>query len=158
MTLQLAVTPKRSRQAMGKAAMRKGKVAEAEIKTHLYEQLGLVAQYNRTQQAAYGGGDLVVYKEDNPQGTLGLHRYLIEVKHQALALPDQWWKQAINATCVDYPCPLLFWKRTRQPWKVRCGLHILLPIHSFAEHYMDVSLECFWFLAREGKLQAPSFT
>lgn len=134
--------------------MRKGKRAEQFIRDQLLEQLGIKASYTRTEQATLGGWDLTVHSVDNPQGCLGLDRYAIEVKHQRIAYPDQWWQEAISNITTLYPAPLLFWKQTFKYWTVRLGLNVFMPIQSYKSHYLDVSLETFFFMVREGQLMA----
>lgn len=97
---------------MGKMARDKGARGEREVKdlyNALFERIGynVAMQRNSSGQADGGGYDLV-----------GLQYLAIEVKWQETNYSKAWWSQCI-AQCKEGQIPVLWYRRSRMPWRIR---------------------------------------
>lgn len=104
---------------MGKSQRTKGASSERELAHLLQNELGIVFERNLHQYQEAGGFDLAP-KEGQPQ--VG---YLIEVKRREEERLDQWWREACDHA-QGKPC-MVFYRRSRQPWRVLVDLHDLAP-------------------------------
>jgi hypothetical protein len=122
---------------MGAAQRRKGATAEREVATLLADRLGSEVVRN-LEQTRGGGHDL-----------LGVDPFAIEVKRcETLALPS-WWRQACDQ-CPDDQVPALFYRQSRQPWRVILPLRYMLDTSDAGlDATFQVSIDGFCLIARE---------
>lgn len=121
-------------------ARNKGKVAEREVRDILqpivdsvFNQRGYVPpQLKRNlMQAAGGGHDLV-----------GIPGVAIEVKRQETLHVGMWWQQALEQAAKENAVPVLIYRKSWTPWKVRMNAKLhsgKVPIDVVA----DLELEKF---------------
>ena len=111
----------------------------------LVNKFGLPLVISRNlDQVRDGGADI-----------MSLPPFAIEVKrHETLQL-NPWWKQTLSQRTPTHPIPVLAWRKTRQPWRIR-----MLSIHICEEELsgpgyltVDISLEHFIYIVR--KLYSP---
>jgi len=97
---------------MGASQRRKGATAERELAHLLSDALGLDCARN-LEQTRSGGFDL-----------LGVDPWALEVKrHETLQL-NAWWRQACLQ--AERMIPALAYRKSRQPWRFRVPLPVLL--------------------------------
>ena len=122
---------------MGAAQRRKGATAEREVANLLADQLGGDVVRN-LEQTRNGGHDL-----------LGVDPFAIEVKRcETLAIP-QWWRQACEQ-CPEGQVPALFYRQSRQPWRVILPLRYMLDTSDAGlDETCQVTIDGFCLIARE---------
>lgn len=104
---------------MGKSQRTKGASGERELATLLQAELGIKFERNLRQYQTPGELDLQPVPEGPQVG------YAIEVKRREEEALAQWWAEAHEK---DHGKPvLLFYRRSRQPWKALVDLHVLAP-------------------------------
>lgn len=119
----------------------KGKRGEREIVKLLDEVLervygeGKPLIQRNTLQSHQGGYDII-----------GIDWLAIEVKFQEKDFDKKWWEQCVRQAGESQQ-PTLFFRRTRQPWKVmiQITLHKPVPVVMNIEdwlEYFEWSLEC----------------
>ena len=90
---------------MSALSRRKGARAELELFRLLSDELGFVVRRN-VDQARAGGAD-----------GIEIPGWAVEVKRrEALAVPS-WWRQACRQAHFDARMPVLFFRRSKEPWK-----------------------------------------
>ena len=106
---------------MSEASRRKGAAAERELCQLLSDELGVSIRRN-VDQARSGGADC-----------LELPGFAIEVKrHEKLSRPT-WWAQAVRQAERARAEPILFYRRSREPWRAM--------LHRYQADPVDVPLE-----------------
>lgn len=89
----------------GRRSRNKGAVAERELLKLLGDELGCLLQRNLTQTRG-GGADC-----------LQLHGFAIEVKRQERLARPSWWAQAVEQADKAGGEPIVFYRRSREPWR-----------------------------------------
>lgn len=89
---------------MSAASRRKGSSAERELLSLLGNELGVLLQRN-LQQTRSGGADCV-----------DLKGFSIEIKRQESLSRPKWWRQACAQAEALGAEPILFYRRSREPW------------------------------------------
>lgn len=122
----------------GAMKRRKGQVGEREFFRLLSDELGTCVRRN-IDQARNGGADCVE-----------VPGWAIEVKRHETGFREAWWDQACEqADCMTpYVRPAVAYRASRQPWRVRVFMSELNG--AITCHTVDMSLEAFAFLVREG--------
>ncbi|CAB4126112.1 hypothetical protein UFOVP73_37 [uncultured Caudovirales phage] len=106
---------------MSASQRRKGQAAERELCRLLSDELGVEIRRN-VDQARCGGADC-----------LELNGFAIEIKrHERLSRPS-WWAQAVKQAERARAEPILFYRRSREPWRAMLHRHQADPV--------DVTLE-----------------
>ena len=101
---------------MSASQRNKGAAAERELCRLLSDELGVEIKRN-VDQARAGGADC-----------LELHGFAIEIKrHERLSRPS-WWAQAVRQAEIARAEPILFYRRSREPWRAMLHRHQADPI------------------------------
>jgi hypothetical protein len=136
---------------MAKMQRAKGQSGEREVATLLNQLVGEIRHlkglpalnpkelpFQRNQnQSAVGGSDIT-----NP------FSLAIEVKRCETLSINAWWRQCIDQAEREGGLPILFYRKSRQPWTVRTRVHVWLPISS-VRVAADISLDDFLLWLRE---------
>lgn len=121
---------------MGAMQRRKGASGERELFSLLADHLGQAVTRN-LNQTRNGGAD-----------SIDLHGFAIEVKRQEVESLAVWWRQTLDQAGDDKP--ILFWRRSRQPWRAMVRLCDLAPeIFPASEEGAILSLEAAFQFIRE---------
>lgn len=88
----------------GNTSRRKGAAAERELLRLLGDELGVVLQRNITQTRG-GGADC-----------LELSGFAVEIKRQERLSRPAWWRQAVEQAERVGLEPIVFYRRSREPW------------------------------------------
>lgn len=96
----------------------KGANGEKEVLLILEDELGLKLVRNK-QQTARGGRD-IAEDVDRMQGPIP---FSIEVKRQEAECLPAWWKQTVDQAEAVNRVPVLFYRASRQPWRVAVDPH-----------------------------------
>jgi hypothetical protein len=83
----------------------KGRKAEIELCKLLTDELGIVVQRNR-DQAANGGADC-----------LQVPGFAVECKRCEQVRKAEWWRQAVEQALKAAAEPIVFFRRSREPWQ-----------------------------------------
>ena len=123
---------------MGAKSRNKGKRGELEA-IHALEGLLGVTLAREHGQSAFGGHDCTI-----PLG--GGMVVALEVKRCEVEEHGPWWTQArASAARVPGGIPVVVWRRSRQPWRVRVPMGWLLgcewPLDGWADETAVLSLE-----------------
>lgn len=113
---------------MSKKSRDKGQRGEREVCKILGEALGISLNRN-LEQTRDGGCDIVV----------NAHWY-IEVKRQEKYEVDKWWSQAVSQAREKDKFPALFFRKSRQDWRVIMPYSL---IHDPLKYYVHGDLELF---------------
>lgn len=106
---------------MSKSQRSKGQRGERELFARLSEELGETVRRN-VDQAREGGAD-----------SLEVKGFAVEVKrHERLSRP-KWWAQAVKQAKEVRREPILFYRRSREPWRAL--------IHTIDGGYREATLE-----------------
>lgn len=89
----------------GKSSRSKGQVGERELHKALSDELGFVVTRNR-DQAHKGGAD-----------GLGVPGFALEIKRTEKLAKPAWWRQATRQAQEVGAEPLVFFRRSREPWQ-----------------------------------------
>lgn len=89
----------------GSRSRTKGAAAERELLRKLGDELGVLLQRNLTQTRG-GGADC-----------LCLHGFAIEVKRKERLSRPAWWSQAVEQAQRAGGEPIVFYRRSREPWR-----------------------------------------
>ena len=101
---------------MSKYQREKGMRAERELCALLSDELGTLVRRN-VDQARIGGADC-----------LELHGFSVEIKRvEKLARPT-WWRQAVRQAEAMRCEPILFYRRSREPWRAMLHRHDSDPV------------------------------
>lgn len=95
----------------GAMSRRKGAAAERELLRLLGEELGAELERNLSQPRG-GGSDCICVKG-----------FAIEVKRVERSSIPAWWRQALEQAQREGAEPMLFWRRSRQPWRAFIHTH-----------------------------------
>ncbi|MEY3300179.1 MAG: hypothetical protein RLZZ597_3439 [Cyanobacteriota bacterium] len=131
---------------MGAKSRRKGQSGEREA-IHALEALLGVPLSREHGQSANGGHDCTI-----PLG--GGVVVALEVKRCESEEHGPWWTQAV-LSAARLPCgiPVVVWRRSRQPWRVRVPLGWLLgcdwPLDGWVDTTAVLSLEAFALVLRD---------
>jgi hypothetical protein len=130
---------------VGKFSRSKGKRGELEA-IHQIEALTGLALAREHGQSAVGGHDCTI---PLPSGGV----VCLEVKRCETECHSEWWQQAVASSArVPGGIPVVVWRRSRQPWRVRVPLGWLLgepwPLDGWADGTAVISLESFAQLLR----------
>ena len=114
---------------MGTMQRRKGQQAERELCALLSDELGLTVRRN-VDQARAGGADV-----------LELPGFAIECKrHERLSRPS-WWAQAVKQGEAIKREPILFYRRSHEPWRAMLHKHggdpVDVPWEKAMEHIRE---------------------
>lgn len=90
---------------MGKASRTKGAVGERELCKLLSGELGITVSRN-VDQARKGGADC-----------LEIPGYAVECKRREMLSRPAWWKQAVEQGIKAGREPIVFYRRSREPWR-----------------------------------------
>ena len=112
----------------GKSSRNKGQVGEREVCKILGEALGISLDRN-LEQTRSGGCDIVVND----------HWY-IEVKRQEKYQIDAWWQQACRQAQDKGKHPVLFFRKSREDWRVMMPYSLT---HDPLRFYVHCDLELF---------------
>jgi len=103
---------------MSKASRDKGQRGEREVCALLTEKLG--GEFKRNlMQTAEGGHDV-----------LGLEYCALEVKRCETLAVDAWWEQTKEQADEVEAYPVLFYRKSRQPWSVVISLEMINEVYS----------------------------
>ena len=123
---------------MGAAQRTKGARAEREVANLLADRLGGEVVRNLEQVRRDGGYDL-----------LGVDPFAIEVKRSEQPRLVTWWAQACEQ-CPGGMVPTLFYRQSRQPWRVVLPLRYLLdPTDTGRGETCHTDIDGFCLIARE---------
>jgi hypothetical protein len=130
---------------MSKFSRSKGKRGELEA-IHQLEALTGLALAREHGQSAVGGHDCTVR-------LAGGAVVCLEIKRCETEEHGPWWEQATaSSACVPGGVPVVVWRRSRQPWRVRVPLGWLRgepwPLDGWADGTAVISLEAFAHLLR----------
>lgn len=127
----------------------KGAAFERKIAKELHLLLGINFKRDLDQYRERDRGDLLPDNDAFP--------FLIECKHYASGgFQEAWWKQAYSAACATGKHPAVIYKINHKPImarvQIRAAIECLTRKKWSAEdrHTMDINLEAFAYLAREG--------
>ena len=111
----------------------KGARGEREIAT-MFRELGFDVQRNALQTAV-GGADLT-----------GLPGIAVEIKRVETPFQEAWWAQAVSQA-TNGRRPVLFYRRSRQPWRVRT--HVSIDGRSIPHIVADITATDFlhWYVS-----------
>lgn len=84
----------------------KGASAERELFKIIGDMLGIKVKRN-LEQTRDGGADTIVGE------------WALEVKRQEILHIDDWWEQTTRQATIAYKQPMLIYRKSRQPWRVR---------------------------------------
>ena len=84
----------------------KGASAERELFKIVGDMLGIKVERN-LEQTRDGGADTIVGE------------WALEVKRQEILHIDDWWEQTTRQATIAYKQPMLIYRKSRQPWRVR---------------------------------------
>jgi len=108
---------------------RKGQAAERELCALLSEELGLTVRRN-VDQARAGGADI-----------LELPGFALEVKRQERLSRPTWWAQAVRQADQIKREPILFYRKSKEPWRAMLHRHnsdpIDVPLERALEHIRE---------------------
>ena len=96
---------------MGKMSRNKGAAAERELFALLSDELGFVVKRNIAQTRG-GGADCVE-----------IPGIAVEVKRREQMAVPSWWRQACEQAEKTNCLPILFYRRSRQPWQCVIPAH-----------------------------------
>ena len=94
---------------MGKSQRNKGQRGERELCSLLSDELGTVVKRNLSQTRA-GGADCIE-----------IPNWSIEIKFQETLKLNDWWQQTLDQ-CAKDEQPILFYRKSRMPWKAMLKL------------------------------------
>ena len=97
-------------------ARTKGASAEREVFKIISEILNIEVKRN-----------LVQTREGGYDGVAG--EFALEVKRQETLRLSDWWAQAVNQAIEAKKMPMLIYRQSRQPWRVRLWARDYLAIH-----------------------------
>ena len=131
---------------MGAKSRNKGKRGELEAIHALEALLGLPLSREHGQ-SANGGHDCTIPLS-------GGMVVALEVKRCETEVHSEWWTQAVlSAARVPGGVPVVVWRRSRQPWRVRVPLGWLLgcqwPLDGWADQTALLSLDALAHLLRD---------
>jgi len=114
---------------VGTMQRRKGQQAERELCALLSDELGLTVRRN-VDQARAGGADV-----------LELPGFAIECKrHERLSRPS-WWAQAVKQGEAIKREPILFYRKSHEPWRAMLHRHnadpVDVPFEKAVEHIRE---------------------
>jgi hypothetical protein len=89
---------------MAASQRRKGQVGERELFRLLSDELGVSVKRN-VDQARNGGADCIE-----------LPGFSVECKRQERLARPAWWRQAVRQGIADGAEPIVFYRRSREPW------------------------------------------
>jgi Holliday junction resolvase-like predicted endonuclease len=113
----------------GKSSRNKGKVGEREVCKILGEQLGISLDRN-LEQTRDGGCDII------------LDHWAIEVKRQEKYQVDAWWLQAVNQAKEQGKHPVLFFRKSREDWRVMMPYSLTHdPLHFYVHGDLNLFVE-----------------
>ena len=142
---------------MGAMSRRKGAKFEREIAGELHSLLGITFKRDLDQYRERDRGDLIPSDPDFP--------FLIECKRFAsgVGCKREWWSQAVSAALEARKRPAVIYRYDgRQPRVCLSARDVVECITrggwSGAVHLMDMDLEAFAYVAREGMCVAPRAT
>lgn len=133
---------------MGKFSRDKGARFEREIAKELEDQLGIKFKRDLDQYRASNRGDLIADCEGFP--------FLIETKVRAKGNFEQaWWEQAYSAALATNQRPAVVYRFDRQKTRVRIEMRAAVECctrcrWSAESHLIDIDMDCFVHLCREG--------
>lgn len=84
----------------------KGASAERELFKIIGDMLGIKVERN-LEQTRDGGADTIVGE------------WALEVKRQEILHIDDWWEQTTRQATIAFKQPMLIYRKSRQPWRVR---------------------------------------
>lgn len=96
---------------MSAMSRRKGATAERELCSLLSDELGITVQRN-VDQARNGGCDCVE-----------IRGFAVEIKRREALSRPTWWAQAVKQAEALGLEPLLFYRRSREPWRAMVYRH-----------------------------------
>lgn len=143
--VQADLPPVAGTRPVGKFSRSKGNRGELEA-IHQIEALTGLALAREHGQSAKGGHDCTIML---PDGVV----VCLEVKRCETECHSEWWQQAtVSAARVPGGVPVVVWRRSRQPWRVRVPLGWLRsdpwPLDGWADGTVAISLEAFAQLLR----------
>jgi len=114
---------------MGKAQRDKGARGERELFEKLSEELGFIVRRN-VDQARSGGAD-----------GMDIPGFAVECKRcERLARPS-WWRQALAQAEIVKREPILFYRRSHEPWRAMLHRHggdpVDVPFEKAIEHIRE---------------------
>lgn len=101
---------------MSAMSRRKGATAERELCSLLSDELGITVQRN-VDQARNGGADCVE-----------IRGFAVEIKRREALSRPTWWAQAVKQAEALGLEPLLFYRRSREPWRAMLYRHNADPL------------------------------
>tara|TARA_R110000822_G_scaffold185577_1_gene324689 strand:+ start:55 stop:426 length:372 start_codon:yes stop_codon:yes gene_type:complete len=121
---------------MGKSQRNKGASGERELFSLLSDELGIVVRRNLTQTRG-GGCD-----------TIDIPNFSLECKRCETYNFNAWWQQTIEQALRSKNKPVLFYRKSRRPWR---AMFLLSDISSdfSGSDTVDVSFETACLIIRE---------
>ena len=101
---------------MSASQRNKGAAAERELCALLSEELGITVRRN-VDQARSGGADCVE-----------IRGFAIEIKRREALSRPSWWAQAVRQAEAARLEPMLFYRRSREPWRAMVHRHNADPL------------------------------
>ena len=121
----------------------KGQRGERELFALLSAELGFVVRRN-VDQAREGGADCIQ-----------IPGWSVECKRCETLNLNAWWEQAIRQAAISKTAPILFYRKSRQPWRARMSMHEMVwklvgsQVEYAKHHIIDMSMESAVFIIRE---------
>lgn len=103
----------------GRKSRNKGARGERELFALLEERLGRVVHRNLSQT------------RDAGCDTLSIPGFAVEVKRQECEYKPAWMQQAVSATKAGHELPVVFFRRSRHPWRAAFRMSDLLKCAAY---------------------------
>lgn len=123
---------------MGKASRDKGNAAERELLKLLSDELGVSVQRNLSQTRG-GGADCIE-----------IAGWAVECKRQEVLKLNEWWQQTLVQSKKGNRKPILFYRKSRQPWQAVMLLGDITRDYELSHETVTMTLPAAAMIIREG--------